>query len=54
MTDKAILYLCKQEFPLQRNNEGHESFNKGNYRELLNQFADVVSVFSTKLQAKEE
>ena len=50
----AVIYLCKQELPLCGHNEGKDSLNKGNYRELLNCFADIDSVFASRLYIKEE
>ena len=49
----AILYLCKQELPLRRHDEVEDSLNKGNYRELLQCFSKIDSVFASKLSAKE-
>ena len=49
----AILYLCKQELPLRGHDEGEDSLNKGNYRELLQCFSKIDSVFASKLSAKE-
>ena len=49
----AILYLCKQELPLCGHDEVEDSLNKGNYRELLQCFSKIDSVFASKLSAKE-
>ena len=49
----AIFYLCKQELPLRGHDEKDTSLNKGNYRELLNCFADIDSVFASRLNARE-
>ena len=50
---KAVLYLGKQELPLRGHDEGQDSLNKGNYRELLNIFAEIDSVFASRLATKE-
>ena len=49
----AVLYLCKQELPLRGYDEGTDSLNRGNYRELLECFADIDSVFASRLHNKE-
>ena len=40
----AVLYLGKQDMPFRGHDESSESLNKGNYRELLEYFAEVDSV----------
>ena len=42
----AVLYLGKQEMPFRRHDESSDSLNKGNYRELLECFAELDSVFA--------
>ena len=49
----AVLYLCKQELPLSDQDEGKDSINRGNYRELLHCFAEIDSVFESRLHTKE-
>ena len=49
----AILYLGKQELPLRGHNEGADSLNRKNYRELLHCFAEIDSVFAPRLHNKE-
>ncbi|XP_076062468.1 uncharacterized protein LOC143037799 [Oratosquilla oratoria] len=49
----AVLYLCKQELPLRGHDEGSDSLNRGNYRELLQCFAEIDSVFASRLSTKE-
>lgn len=47
------LYLCKQKFSLHRHNDGYNNFNKGNYHQILNCFAEIDIVFFNKLYGKE-
>ena len=47
------MYLCKQELPLRGHDEGCKSLNRGNYRELLHCFAEMDSVFASRLLTKE-
>ncbi|XP_076054442.1 uncharacterized protein LOC143033123 [Oratosquilla oratoria] len=49
----AVLYLCKQELPLRGHDEGSDSLNRGNYRELLQCFAEIDSVFAFRLSTTE-
>ncbi|XP_076061432.1 zinc finger MYM-type protein 1-like [Oratosquilla oratoria] len=46
-------YLCKQELPLRGHDEGSDSHNRENYRELLQCFAEIDSVFASRLSTKE-
>ena len=45
--------MGKQELPLRGHNEGADSLNRGNYRELLHCFAEIASVFASRLHNKE-
>ncbi len=47
----AVLYLGKQEMPF-RGHESSDSLNKGNYRELLECFAELDSVFERRLHGR--
>ena len=49
----AVLYLCKQELPLRGHDEGTDSLNRGNYRELLHCFAEIDGVFASRLYNQE-
>ncbi|XP_076057610.1 zinc finger MYM-type protein 1-like [Oratosquilla oratoria] len=49
----AVLYLCKQELLLRGHDEGSDNLNRGNYRELLQCFAEIDSVFASRLSTKE-
>ena len=42
---KAALYLSRQELAFRGHDESSDSLNKGNYRELLESFAKMDSVF---------
>ena len=48
-----MLYLCKQELSLREHDEETDSLNRGNYRELLHCFAEIDSVFASRLNNKE-
>ena len=48
-----MLFLCKQELPLRSNDEGRDRINRENYRELLHCFAEINSVFESRLHTKE-
>ena len=49
----AVLYLGRQELPFRGHDEGSDSLNRGNYRELLQCFAEIDSVFASRLSTKE-
>ena len=49
----AVLYMCKQELPLRGHDEGTDSFNRRNYRELLHCFGEIDRVFASRLNNKE-
>jgi hypothetical protein len=40
LSPNAVLFLGKQEMPFRGHNESSDSLNKGNYRELLECFAE--------------
>jgi hypothetical protein len=48
----AVLYLGKQEMPFRGHDESSDSLNKGNYRELLECFAELDSVFERRLHGR--
>ena len=48
----AVLYLGKQEMPFRGHDESSDSLNKGNYRELLECFAELDSVFERRLHER--
>ena len=48
----AVLYLGKQELPFRGHDESSDSLNKGNYRELLECFAELDSVFERRLHGR--
>lgn len=50
---RAVLYLCKQELPLHGHAEKDDRLNRGNFRELLHCFAEIDSVFASKLTINE-
>ncbi len=49
----AVLYLTKQELPLRGHDKGSNSLNKVNNRELLTYFAEMNSVFASRLSNME-
>ena len=48
----AVVYLGKQEMPFRGHDESSDSLNKGNYRELLECFAELDSVFERRLHGR--
>ncbi len=48
----VVLYLGKQEMPFRGHDESSDSLNKGNYRELLECFAELDSVFERRLHGR--
>ena len=48
----AVLYLGKQELPFRGHDESSDSLNKGNYRELLECFTELDSVFERRLHGR--
>ncbi|CAB4033210.1 Hypothetical predicted protein, partial [Paramuricea clavata] len=46
---QAVLYLSRQEFAFRGHDESNDSLNRGNYRELLERFARMDSVFERQL-----
>ena len=48
----AALYLGKQEMPFRGHDESSDSLNKSNYRELLECFAELDSVFERRLHGR--
>ena len=49
---EAVLYLSRQELALRGHDESNESLNRGNYRELLECFAKMDSVFGRRLHGR--
>ena len=49
---EAVLYLSRQELPFRGHDESSSSLNRGNYRELLESFAKVDTVFERRLHGK--
>ncbi|CAB3981727.1 zinc finger MYM-type 1-like isoform X1 [Paramuricea clavata] len=46
---QAVLYLSRQELAFRGHDESNDSLNRGNYRELLERFARMDSVFERQL-----
>ena len=49
---EAVLYLSRQELAFRRHDESNESLNRENYRELLECFAKMDSVFGGRLHGR--
>ena len=49
---EAVLYLPRQELAFRGHDESNESLNRGNYRELLECFAKMDSVFGRRLHSR--
>ena len=49
---EAVLYLSRQELAFRGHDESNESLNRGNYRELLECFAKMDSVFGRRLYGR--
>ena len=51
---EAVLYLARQELAFREHDESTSSLNKGNYRELLQSFCKLDSVFDRRLNGRLE
>ena len=51
---EAVLYLARQELAFRGHDESTSSLNKGNYRELLQSFCKLDSVFDRRLNGRLE
>ena len=49
---QAVLYLSRQELAFRGHDESNDSLNRGNYRELLERFARMDSVFERQLHGR--
>lgn len=49
---QAVLYLSRQELAFRGHDESNDSLNRGNYRELLESFAKMDSVFERQLHGR--
>ncbi|XP_028406454.1 zinc finger MYM-type protein 1-like [Dendronephthya gigantea] len=49
---EAVLYLSKQELAFRGHDESEDSLNRGNYRELLESYAKLDSVFERRLHGR--
>ncbi|XP_046855044.1 uncharacterized protein LOC124448071 isoform X3 [Xenia sp. Carnegie-2017] len=49
---EAVLYLSRQELAFRGHDESSSSMNRGNYRELLESFAKMDSVFERRLHGR--
>ncbi|XP_046850176.1 zinc finger MYM-type protein 1-like isoform X3 [Xenia sp. Carnegie-2017] len=49
---EAVLYLSRQELAFRGHDESSGSMNRGNYRELLESFANMDSVFERRLHGR--
>ena len=49
---ETVLYLSRQELAFRGHDESEDSLNRGNYRELLESFAEFDSVFERRLHGR--
>jgi len=49
---KAVVYLSRQDLAFRGHDESDESMNRGNYRELLECFAKMDSVFGRRFHGR--
>jgi hypothetical protein len=49
---QAVLYLSSQELAFRGHDESNDSLNRGNYRELLERFSKMDSVFERQLHGR--